>query len=90
MTFTVLHSTTETKGLLNVRWEKSYVAEMECKEVPVSSVIKICADGSRPIIDVKSNPYYKITYERILEKISETKRNRKEEFEEWNRKYGNR
>lgn len=67
-----------------------YVAEMECKEVPVSSVIKICADGSRPIVDVKSNPYYKITYERILEKISETKRNRKEEFEEWNRKYGDR
>lgn len=67
-----------------------YVAEMECKGVPVSSVIKICADGSRPIVDVKSNPYYKITYERILEKISETKRNRKEEFEEWNRKYGNR
>lgn len=68
----------------------AYVAEGECKGYTVTSVTRICTDGSRPIVDVKSNPYYKITYERILEKISETKRNRKEEFEEWNRKYGNR
>lgn len=68
----------------------AYVAEGECKGYTVTSVTRICTDGSRPRVAVKSNPYYKITYERILEKISETKRNRKEEFEEWNRKYGNR
>ena len=46
-----------------------YVAEMECKEVPVSSVIKICADGSMPIIDVKSNPYYKKTIKEFIDKF---------------------
>ena len=68
----------------------TYVAEMECRGYTVASVTKICTDGSRPRVAVKSHPYYKKTCERILEKISETKRNRKEEFEEWNRKYGNR
>ena len=37
----------------------AYVAEGECKGYSVTSVTRICTDGSRPRVAVKSNPYYK-------------------------------
>lgn len=39
----------------------AYVAEGECKGYSVTSVTRICTDGSRPRVAVKSNPYYKKT-----------------------------
>lgn len=58
----------------------AYVAEGECKGYTVTSVTRICTDGSRPRVTVKSNPYYK-NYKRVYRKFLKLK-NRKEEFEE--------
>ena len=45
----------------------TYVAEMECRGYTVASVTKICTDGSRPRVAVKSNPYYKKTIKEFIE-----------------------
>ena len=42
-----------------------YVAEGECKGYSVTSVTRICIDGSRPRVAVKSNPYYKKTIKEL-------------------------
>lgn len=55
----------------------AYVAEGECKGYSVTSVTRICTDGSRPRVAVKSNPYYKRVYRKFLKL-----KNRKDEFEE--------
>lgn len=46
---------------------KEYVAEGECKGYTVTSVTRICTDGSRPRVTVKSNPYYKKTIKEFIE-----------------------
>ena len=43
----------------------AYVAEGECKGYSVTSVTRICTDGSRPRVAVKSNPYYKKTIKEL-------------------------
>lgn len=45
----------------------AYVAEGECKGYSVTSVTRICTDGSRPRVAVKSNPYYKKTIKEFIE-----------------------
>lgn len=47
----------------------AYVAEGECKGYTVTSVTRICTDGSRPRVAVKSNPYYKKTIKEFIEKF---------------------
>ena len=47
----------------------AHVAEGECKGYTVTSVTKICTDGSRPRVAVKSNPYYKKTIKEFIEKF---------------------
>ncbi len=59
----------------------AYVAEEERKGYTVTSVTRICTDGSRPRVAVKSNPYYKKTNKRVYRKILKLK-SRKEEYEE--------
>lgn len=44
----------------------AYVAEGECKGYSATSVTRICTDGSRPRVAVKSNPYYKRVYRKFL------------------------
>lgn len=53
----------------------AYVAEGECKGYTVTSVTRICTDGSRPRVAVKSNPYYKKrpiveTFQKVSSKYS--------------------
>ena len=59
----------------------AYVAEGECKGYSVTSVTRICTDGDRPRVAVKSNPYYKKNYKRVYRKFLKLKK-RKDEFEE--------
>lgn len=47
----------------------AYVAEEERKGYTVTSVTRICTDGSRPRVAVKSNPYYKKTIKEFIEKF---------------------
>lgn len=44
----------------------SYVAETEWKGYTVMSVTKICADGSRPRVAVKSTPAYMRAIRKLL------------------------
>ena len=47
--------------------QEKNVAEGECKGYSVTSVTRICTDGSRPRVAVKSNPYYKKTIKEFIE-----------------------
>ena len=46
---------------------RHFVAEGECKGYSVTSVTRICTDGSRLRVAVKSNPYYKKTIKEFIE-----------------------
>lgn len=44
----------------------AYVAKTEWKDYTVASVTKICADGSRPRVAVKSTPAYMRAIRKLL------------------------